>query len=155
MAGHPDDVVRELLAGRLDSGAVQRIQRAEKDPGRREQVIRLEQQRVGFADPILTCLQEHLFVVARGSGEPEILCDCGHAFGPWTRNWKEGALVRQRDDTRDGSVYAGPRGADPAWMILREFSCPGCGTLLDVEMVPPGYPFIDNFRPRLPERGAG
>jgi acetone carboxylase gamma subunit len=147
-AGHPDELVRDLLDGRLEPDEVQRVQRDEKDPGRREQVIRLEQERVAFEEPILVCLQEHLFVVDRGGPEPEVICDCGHVFGPYSRNWKEAALVRQRDDPRDGSVYVGPRGADPDWMVLREFYCPGCAAQLDVEMVAPGYPFVQNFRPK-------
>jgi acetone carboxylase gamma subunit len=32
-------------------------------------------------------------------------------------------------------------------MILREFYCPSCATLLDVENVPQGYPFVFNFLP--------
>jgi acetone carboxylase gamma subunit len=34
-------------------------------------------------------------------------------------------------------------------MVLREFYCPGCGKMLDVEAVPPGYPLIFNFEPEL------
>lgn len=148
MSEYPKPVIRDLLDGRLDSDTLQSIQRGEKDPARMQIVIELEQERVAFDEPILVCLQEHLFVVDPGpDGEPVVKCDCGHEFGPYTVNWKNGALVRQRDDTRDGSVYVGPRGADPDWMILREFYCPGCAAQLDVEMVPPGYPFINNFVP--------
>ncbi|MBY9015712.1 MAG: acetone carboxylase subunit gamma, partial [Candidatus Lokiarchaeota archaeon] len=32
---------------------------------------------------------------------------------------------------------------------LREFFCPNCFTLLDVEAVPPGYPIIFNFLPDI------
>lgn len=148
MSEYPKPVIRDLLDGRLDSDTLQAIQRGEKDPARTQLVIELEQERVAFDEPILVCLQEHLFVVDVGVDvEPVVKCDCGHEFGPYTVNWKNAALVRQRDDTRDGSVYVGPRGADPDWMILREFYCPGCAAQLDVEMVPPGYPFINNFLP--------
>jgi acetone carboxylase gamma subunit len=34
-------------------------------------------------------------------------------------------------------------------MELREFICPGCYTLLEVEAVPPGYPVIFDFKPDL------
>lgn len=148
MSEYPKPVIRDLLDGRLDSDTLQSIQRGEKDPARMQLVIELEQERVAFDEQILVCLQEHLFVVDPGlDGEPVVKCDCGYEFGPYNANWKTGALVRQRDDTRDGSVYVGPRGADPDWMILREFYCPGCAAQLDVEMVPPGYPFINNFVP--------
>ena len=148
MSEYPKPLIRDLLDGRLDSDTLQSIQRGEKDPARMQIVIELEQERVAFDEQILVCLQEHLFVVDAGpDSEPVVKCDCGHEFGPYTVNWKNGALVRQRDDTRDGSVYVGGRGADPDWMILREFYCPGCAAQLDVEMVPPGYPFINNFVP--------
>jgi acetone carboxylase gamma subunit len=149
------ELVRDLLDGRLDSDTLQALQRGEKDPRRRELVIEVEQERVAFSEPIVVCLQEHLFVVDRGGPAPDVACDCGHVFGPVSRNWKESALVRQRDDPRDGSVFAGPRGADPEWMVLREFYCPGCAAQLDVEMVPPGYPFIDSFTPPLLPAGEG
>jgi acetone carboxylase gamma subunit len=41
------------------------------------------------------------------------------------------------------------RAADPAWTVLREFSCPGCAAQLDVEVVPRGYPFVFNFVPDI------
>ena len=51
---------------------------------------------------------------------------------------------------------------DPAWMEIREFICPECGTLHEVEACPPGYPILLDFEPdleellsRLAERTAG
>jgi acetone carboxylase gamma subunit len=35
------------------------------------------------------------------------------------------------------------------WQELREYFCPGCLTLLDVEAVAPGYPTIFNFLPDI------
>jgi len=37
--------------------------------------------------------------------------------------------------------------AEPAWMELREFLCPSCARLLDVEAVSPGYPVVHDFLP--------
>jgi acetone carboxylase gamma subunit len=37
--------------------------------------------------------------------------------------------------------------SDPDWMQLREFFCPSCARLLEVEAVPPGYPVIHDFLP--------
>jgi acetone carboxylase, gamma subunit len=112
-------------------------------------VLAVEQERLGWAEPVLACLQEHLFVVAAaGHGTATVRCDCGHDFGDYRRNWKEAALVYERDPT-DGLIYRGPRAADPAWNVLREFYCPGCLAQLDVEAVPRGYPFVFNFMPEL------
>ena len=60
----------------------------------------------------------------------------------------EAALVYEGDPT-DGMVVCGPRAADPAWLVVRELSRPGCATQLDVEMVPVVCPFVFNFSPDL------
>ena len=124
------------------------MQRQEKDPDRFDKVLEVEGGRLGWSDRILVCLQEHLLVVEKEDGARVVRCDCGHEFGDYRRNWKESALVYERDP-RDGRVYRGPRAADPEWHVLREFSCPGCASQLDVEMVPKGYPFIFNFLPDI------
>jgi acetone carboxylase gamma subunit len=46
-------------------------------------------------------------------------------------------------------VYPPMMHSDPEWMVLREFYCPGCASLLEVEAVPPGYPIIQDFQPDL------
>jgi acetone carboxylase gamma subunit len=142
------DLIRDLLGGRLSSDDVQRMQRQDKDPGRRQLVLEIEQERLGWSEPIVVCLQEHLFVVQKDDGSRVVRCDCGREFGDYRINWKGQALVYERDP-RDGRVYRGPRAADPDWHVLREFYCPGCATQLDVEMVPKGYPFVFNFLPWL------
>ena len=71
----------------------------------------------------------------------EIRCRrCGHVLGPASRNYKLGALVRDRPLT-DGN----PHVRDPAiytdsTVAFREFVCPGCGTLLDTEVAVDGAP---------------
>lgn len=146
---HRRGSIADLLAGRLSPGEIQALQRHGKDAGREATVLAIEQQRLGWDDRILVCLQEHLYVVEPpGAGAPTVRCDCGHDFGDYRRNWKESALVYERDP-RDGEVYRGPRAADPEWNVLREFYCPGCATQLDVEVVPRGYPFVFNFLPDL------
>lgn len=147
MPGYSDDMIVDLLDRRLPLDQVYQLQ-TDKDLGRHDQVIRLQQDRLGWPEPILACLQEHLFVVQTASGERIVRCDCGQALGPYTTNWKEAALVYERDP-RDGEIYIGSHAADPDWQVLREFICPGCATLLDVEPVPVGYPFIFNFLPDL------
>lgn len=144
---YPIEMLRDLVEGRLPLDEVQRLQR-EKDPDRFEKVLLIEQERVPWTDTILVPLQEHLYVVQRADGERVVKCSCGQELGDYRINWKESALVYERDP-QDGEVYQGPRAADPDWQILREFYCPGCATLLDVEPVPVGYPFIFNFLPEL------
>ena len=147
MPEYSDDTIRDLIEGRLPLDEVQRLQR-EKDPGRTERVLAIEQARVKWPDRILVCLQEHLYVVAKPSGDRLVKCSCGHEFGDYRTNWKEYALVFERPP-QDGEIFLGTRGADPEWQVLREFYCPGCAVQLDVEPVPTGYPFIFNFLPDL------
>jgi acetone carboxylase gamma subunit len=146
MAEYPKGLIADLLRGRLSGDEIEGLQRHQKDEGRFETVLAVEQQRLGWTDRILLCLQEHLYVVQTAEGARTVRCDCGHEFGDYRRNWKESALIHQRDAS-DGLVYRGPRRADPSWTVLREFYCPGCATQLDVEVVPRGYPFIFNFQP--------
>jgi acetone carboxylase gamma subunit len=147
MPAYPDDMISDLLDRRLPLDQVYRLQN-EKDLGRNGQVLSLHQARLGWSEPVLAMMQEHLFVVEKADGTRITRCDCGAEFGDYRSNWKEEALVYERDP-RDGEIFVGSHAADPDWQVLREFYCPGCATLLDVEPVPVGYPFIHNFVPEL------
>ena len=46
-------------------------------------------------------------------------------------------------------IYPPGMHADPEWMELREFYCPGCQTLLEIDPVPPGYPLVEDFKPDI------
>ena len=147
MTQYSNEMIRDLIDGRLPLEEVTRMQQ-EKDADRTARVIALEQQRVAWDEPILVCLQEHLYVVQKPSGERVVKCVCGNEFGDYRINWKEQALVYERHP-QDGEIFLKYKGADPDWQWLREFYCPGCATLLDVEPTPIGYPFIFNFLPDL------
>ena len=149
MTTYSEEMIGELLDGRLPLDEVARLQR-EKDLGRFATVLELEQARVAWDDRILVPLQEYLYVVERRDGARVVKCRCGQEFGDYRQNWKEAAAIHERHP-QDGVVYLKYRGADPAWQLLREFYCPGCGVQLDVEPVPVGYPFVFNFLPDLDE----
>ena len=51
------------------------------------------------------------------------------------------------EDLRE--IYPEKMHGDPDWNLLREYFCPGCKTLLEVEAVPPGYPIVHDFLPDL------
>jgi acetone carboxylase gamma subunit len=152
-----DRVLRDLVDGTIDPNQLRDLQRR-KRPGRFMQIREVEQERVPWNDHILVVLQEHLYVV-ESEPTPIVKCLCGYEFGDYQRNWKESALVYERDP-QDGEVFAPPRGASSEWVVLREFYCPGCGAQLDVEVCPSIYPFVHNFVPNLDalediERQAG
>jgi acetone carboxylase gamma subunit len=140
-----DEELADLLNGRLDLDRVREIQRAPKDLDRRERLVAIAQKALGWSEPILLPLQEGLFVVQTAAGK-KVRCRCGHYFGDYRRNWKESALIYERDP-QDGELYSSTNAPTKDWMVLREFYCPSCATLLDVENVPQGYPFIFNFLP--------
>jgi acetone carboxylase, gamma subunit len=152
MTEYSKEMIRDLIDGRLPLEEVTRMQQ-EKDQDRTRRVIEVEQDRVSWDDPILVCLQEHLYVVQKESGERVVKCICGNEFGDYRINWKEASLVYERHP-QDGEIFLRHTGADPAWQQLREFYCPGCAALLDVEPGPIGYPFIFNFLPDLEDEEA-
>lgn len=141
------NIIADLVNGKLDSEGIQLLQKEKKDEDRLKTVIQIKQEQLGWKEPIVALLQEHLLVVEKGD-RFIVRCDCGQEFCEYTENWKEYALVYIRHP-RDGVIFNGPRGADPDWMELREFYCPACAAQLDVEMVPPGYPFLFHFVPDL------
>ena len=142
------EILTKLAEGNLDSLSLLELQRAPKDEDRFEQMLAVEQKRVSWKDKIVLVLQEHLCIVEKKDGARIVKCSCGHEFGDYRQNWKENALVYDRDtEEKLEEIYRGPRKPNPAWHLIREFYCPGCATMLEVESVIPRYPFIFTFLP--------
>jgi acetophenone carboxylase len=88
------------------------------------------------------------------------LCNrCGHEIGPARENYKRGCLLYDRDPREihpplvPGSFSFSP---DPLWVRIVEFYCPGCGTQVETEYLPPGHPIthdieidLDSLKERL------
>jgi acetone carboxylase gamma subunit len=156
-------VLKDLIEGKLDPDTLRRVHVQPKDEDRFEKIIEIEQERVPWVEKIIAPLAEHLYVVLKGE-ERIVKCTCGHEFGDYRQNWKFNALVYERNP-QDGEIYLGPRAADPAWAVIREYYCPSCATQLEVEAVPPGFPIvfdaqldIDGFygkRPKLKKKIFG
>ena len=112
-------------------------------------VLEILQDKVSWNEPIILPLHEHLYIVSKDN-KRIVKCDCGYEFGEYRENWKKKCRIRVRDTEKDiGELYPKYMGCDPEWEELREFFCPGCLTLLDIESVPPGYPVIFNFLPDI------
>jgi acetophenone carboxylase len=75
------------------------------------------------------------------------------------RPYKEGCLVHERDPREihppliEGEFTFSP---DPDWVRILEFYCPGCGTQVETEYLPPGHPVtvdieidVDRLKQRL------
>ena len=140
----------DLVDEKLPRGQVRSIQSAFKDPDRFDAYVQLLQARVGWDDPIVLPFGDHLFIVAKGGGRYVVKCDCGHEFCSYEENWKLEALIGVRDSEEAlREIYPEMLHGDPSWNHLREYFCPGCHTLLEVEAVPPGYPVVHDFVPDL------
>ena len=71
---------------------------------------------------------------------------CNYTIAPARENYKRGLKVYDRDPREihkpllDETKYKGTFAPNPKWCRILEFYCPGCGTMIEVEYVPPGHP---------------
>jgi acetone carboxylase, gamma subunit len=149
MPTYEKNTIASLIDGELPWPQVKSMMSDYKDADRFDKYVAVLQERVRFPERILLPIGEHLHIVSKGK-ERIVKCDCGHDFGDYQQNWKLRASIRVRaTDEELEPIYSGPRKCDPAWMEIREFICPNCSTLLEVEAAPPGYPIIFDFLPDL------
>ncbi|MCL6446166.1 MAG: acetone carboxylase subunit gamma [Alicyclobacillus sp.] len=84
---------------------------------------------------------------------------CDHPLVSARKNYKEGCLVYNRDPREihypliEGEFTFAP---DPNWVRILEYYCPGCGTQIETEYLPPGHPItydieidIDSLKKQL------
>jgi acetone carboxylase gamma subunit len=84
---------------------------------------------------------------------------CGRGLGSAREDYKKGCLVCDRDPREihpplvPGAFNFSP---DPLWVRIVEFYCPGCGTQIETEYLPPGHPVtrdievdVDQLKERL------
>lgn len=141
--------IEQLVDGKLPWARVQEIMKEAKDTTRFAQWLDILQRRVTWPERILLPLTPALFIVQKGS-ERIVKCRCGHEFGDYRVNWKLYASIYVRDsEEKLNEVYPGTQQPDPAWLQIREYYCPGCGTQLEVEAVPRGTPPDFEFLPDL------
>ena len=80
-------------------------------------------------------ISEYLEIV-EVDGRQLVRCvKCGHFFCDVRENYKNHALVRERDlaDVKLRSLLS----KEPIWVLYQEYICPSCGTLLEVDNVCP------------------
>ena len=72
----------------------------------------------------------------------------GTRIGPARENYKKGCLLYDRDPREihpplvSGAFNFSP---DPLWVRIVEFYCPGCGTQVETEYLPPGHPITHDI----------
>jgi acetone carboxylase gamma subunit len=153
----PDkQTLEDLIDEKLPRAQVRAIQSGYKDTDRFDKYLEILQERVAWNDRIVLPFGEHLYIVRSAEGPSSespsyvIKCDCGHEFCDYRENWKLEALINVRDSVEElREIYPDKMHGDPQWNVLREYFCPGCKTLLEVEAVPPGYPPVHDFVPDL------
>src|SRR5690625_3743755 len=120
MTTYANDVIRDLIDGKLPWQTTKSIMSQQKDDDRFFIYIEILQERVNFSDRILLPIGEHLYIVAKEEepeGERVVKCSCGYEFGHYTENWKLHALVYVRDDEEKiEEIYPGRYSCDPNWM---------------------------------------
>ena len=82
--------------------------------------------------------------------ETEMWCchRCGKELVSARENYKRGCLVYERDPrTIYQPVIDGPYtfSPDPEWARIVEFYCPGCGVMIENEILPPGHPITHDI----------
>lgn len=146
---YPKETIRKLVERTLPWEDLKRMMSSFKDPDRFEKYIEVLQEKTGWKERIILPLTEHLMIVSK-DGKMIVKALCGYEFGDYRENWKLKALIHVRNKTEQfKEIYPDPLYPDSNWCEIREFICPGCGTLLDVDVVPPGYPVIKEFEPDI------
>lgn len=73
---------------------------------------------------------------------------CGDEIAPARESYKRGLLLYDRDPRDifpagiDGEHGFAP---DPRWCRIVEYYCPGCGTQVETEYLPPGHPLTHDI----------
>lgn len=74
---------------------------------------------------------------------------CGHVIGPAGEDYKRGLLLHDRDPREiHPAGFEEGRGfsPDPEWCRIVEYYCPGCGTQVEAEYLPPGHPLTHDIQ---------
>lgn len=88
------------------------------------------------------------------------LCNrCGRDIGSARENYKKGCLLHDRDPREIHPPIVSSEfnfSPDPLWVRIVEIYCPGCGTQIETEYLPPGHPItwdiefdLDSLKERL------
>lgn len=160
--------IEKLVEGKLSTDEIRAAQNESQKADRFELYIQVLQSKVPWTEKIVLPIHEHLFIVqtclrlpvpsGRQTGATHRQKDgalivkafCGHEFGDYRENWKLKCLMICRDtDEAYAEIINAPAKPDPQYCQYREFICPGCGELLDVEANAPGMPISFEFLPDI------
>lgn len=143
------ETIRQLIDGELSWEELRNDLLPDPKASNRFEVTReVLQEKVDFDDPVLVPLNDHLYVVGGDDGRT-VKAGCGHELCAADDNWKLHTQVRVREEKDEfAELYTDIQSPHPDWGFqLREFFCPGCYQLVEVEAVPTGYPMLQKFEP--------
>ncbi|TVO58938.1 acetone carboxylase subunit gamma [Denitromonas halophila] len=151
MSRYTKEQVAKLADGKLDWDTTMRMLAMPKDNERFALFVEALQKKVSWDDKIVLPLGPHLYIAQNAKSKQWVTkCDCGHEFGDYRENWKLNAVVYVRDtEEAMTEVYPKLMAPDTAWQVYREYYCPSCGTMHDVEAPTPWYPVIHDFEPDI------
>lgn len=89
-------------------------------------------------------ISEQLRLSGTGAGA-QVVCRCGHVLGPAAENYKRSALLRERP-VQEAGPWVDPHHIGGERFVCREYFCPGCVTLLDVEIAQRDEPILWDVR---------
>jgi acetone carboxylase gamma subunit len=151
MSAYTKEQVNYLVEGKLDWDTTMRMLSMPKDHERFQLYLEVLQSKVDWPDKIVLALGPHLYIVQSAKTKQWVVkCNCGHEFCDYRENWKLHANIYVRDtEEAMTQVYPKLMAPDPAWQVYREYYCPQCATMHDVEAPTPWYPVIHDFEPDI------
>lgn len=151
MSTYTQEQVNNMVAGTLDWDTTFRMLSMPKDADRFAMYLQTMQASVTFPDKIVLPLSPHMFIVQSAKTKQWIVkCDCGHEYCGYKENWKLFANIYVRDNAEAmAEVYPKFMAPDTTWQVYREYYCPSCGVMHDVEAPVPWYPVIHDFEPDI------
>ena len=97
----------------------------------------------------MTRINDYLTIVGNGP-DAAIHCRCGHRIGPASENYKSHVLHHE-GPVQNAGPFVDPNHVGGDRFVCREFFCPACVTLLDVEIAQRGEPFVWDVRLEVDE----
>lgn len=89
------------------------------------------------------------YLVADLNSEKWCCSRCSKELGSLRENYKKFTLIHERDPREiyqnviEQSEYT--FSPDPEWCRIIEFYCPHCGTMIEIENLPPGHPITHDI----------
>lgn len=151
MSTYSQEQIKNMVDGRLDWDTTLRMLSMPKDNERFAMYVKALQEKTGLKDQIVLPLGPHLYIVSEEKTHNWVIkCDCGHTYCNHDENWKMHALVYVRDNQDAmNEVYPELMSPDTQWQVYREYYCPDCGCMHDVEAPTPWYPILHDFQPDI------